>query len=96
MQSADIHSKMNKLSSEIKVKMEGFGFMLAPFLSINEQTEISDYVFSKCGGSYKIGITNVDSFTLDYSFPHFEKIQEFAVKSYCYFTEGKKSECLNQ
>jgi len=36
MESADIHSKLNKLASEIKVKMEGFGFMLAPFLTNDE------------------------------------------------------------
>ncbi|EAR92830.2 zinc finger, C2HC5-type family protein (macronuclear) [Tetrahymena thermophila SB210] len=96
MQSAEIHNKLRGFASEIKVKMEGFGFMLAPFLDLQEQTQIADYFLQKSGGSYKIGITNVDSFQVDNTFPFLEKIQEFVIKSFCYFTEGKKSDCMNQ
>lgn len=96
MNQDEIHTKLKKMASEIKIKMEGFGFMLAPFLNKQQQTEIAQFIFSKSSGSYKIGMQNLESLVLDVSFPHLDKIVEFATKSFCYFTEGKKSDCLNQ
>ena len=36
MNSSEIHAKVKNFASEIKVKMEGFGFMIASFLNAEE------------------------------------------------------------
>lgn len=96
METVEIHSKLNNLASEIKVKMEGFGFMLAPFLSIDEQRSLADHFYAKSGNNYKIGMANLSNAVCDTSIPCLDKIIEYTTKAYCYFTEGKKSDCLNQ
>ncbi|EGR33130.1 thyroid hormone receptor interactor 4, putative [Ichthyophthirius multifiliis] len=94
MNSSEIHTKMTNFAKEIKVKMDAFGFMIAPFLNEQEIIQIVNYVKEKLNGTCNIGIQNVQSFQTESNFPCIEKITEYVTKTYCYFTEKKKSDCL--